>query len=100
MPPWVWFFTVFTFYDPPRACDCHVLFEVFSFHLLKTMFVGTSNHFERASFQVSLFETTANVRIKGKDVIEFQTNKGKRGLWFDVIGENKLKFRSFLLTNS
>ena len=84
----------------PRACDCHVLFEVFSFHLLKTMVVGTSNHFERASFQVSLFETTANVRIKGKDVIEFQTNKGKRSLCFDVIGENKLKFRSFLLTNS
>ena len=100
MPLWVWFFTVFTFYDPPFARVCHVLFEVFSFHLLKTMFVGTSNHFERASFQVSLFETTANVRIKGKDVIEFQTNKGKRGLCFDVIGENKLKFRSFLLTNS
>ena len=76
MPPWVWFVTVFTFYDPPRACDCYVLFEVFSFHLLKTMFVGTSNHFERASFQVSLFETTANVRKK-KGVIEFQTNKGK-----------------------
>ena len=52
---WVWFFTVFTFYDPPFARVCYVLFELFSFHGHMAMFVGTSNNFERASFQVSLF---------------------------------------------
>ena len=55
VPLWVWFFTVFTFYDPPFARVCHVLFEVSSFHGHKTIFVVTSNNFERASFQVSLF---------------------------------------------
>ena len=55
VPLWVCFFTVFTFYDPPFARVCHVLFEVSSFHGHKTIFVVTSNNFERASFQVSLF---------------------------------------------
>ena len=52
---WVWLFTVFTFYDPPFARVCHVLFKVFPFHSHMAIFVGTSNNFERASFQVSLF---------------------------------------------
>ena len=55
VPLWVWFFTVFTFHDPPFARVCHVLFEVSSFHGHMAIFVGTSNNFERASFQVSLF---------------------------------------------
>ena len=72
---WVCFFTVFTFYDPPLARVCHVLFEVFSFHGHKTIFVSAKNNFERASFQVSLFKTITNVGIKR--VIAFQTNKGE-----------------------
>ena len=55
VPLWVWFFTVFTFYDPPFARVCHVLFEVFSFHGHMAIFDSASNNFERASFQVSLF---------------------------------------------
>ena len=62
-------------YDPPLARVCHVLFEVFSFHGHKTIFVGAKNNFERASFQVSLFKTITNVGIKR--VIAFQTNKGE-----------------------
>ena len=72
------FFTVFTFYDPPLARVCHVLFEVFSFHGHKTIFVGANNNFERASFQVSLFKTITNVGIKR--VIAFQTNNKGEGV--------------------
>ena len=52
---WALLFTVFTFYDPPLARVCHVLFEVFSFHGHIAILVGAANTFERASFQVSLF---------------------------------------------
>ena len=54
-PFWVWFFTVFTFYDPPFARVCHMLLEVSSFHGHMAIFVVTSNNYELASFQVSLF---------------------------------------------
>ena len=60
VPLWVLFFTVFTFYDPPFARVCHVLFEIFSFHRHMAIFAGTSNDFEWTSFQVSLFETITN----------------------------------------
>ena len=52
---WVWFFTVFTFYDPPFARICNVLFQVFSFHGRLAIFVGASNNSKQASLQVSLF---------------------------------------------
>ena len=85
VPLWVCSFTVFTFYDPPLARVCHMLFKVFPFHGHKTMFVGTINNFEQANSQVSLFKTATNVRIKR--VIAFQTNKGEGVLVSTSLGK-------------
>ena len=47
---WVFFFTVFTFYDPPLARVCHVFVEIFFLDSLTAVFVDTRNYFEAARF--------------------------------------------------
>lgn len=42
------------FSDPPQARDGHVSFELSLLHGLMTVFVRTSDDFEKTSFQVSL----------------------------------------------
>lgn len=52
---WVWLVAMFTFSDPPRTRDGHVSFEFSLLHGLMTVFVRTSDDFEKTSFKVSLF---------------------------------------------
>ena len=53
--PWLFLFTVHTRHNTPHARFC-VIVQFFSFHYLSAIFVGTSNNFELAGFQVSLLQ--------------------------------------------
>ena len=63
--PWLFLFTVHTRHNTPHARFC-VIVQFFSFHYLRAMFVGTSDKFERAGFQVSLLQAMLYMKKKEK----------------------------------
>ena len=67
--PWLFLFTVHTRHNTPHARFC-VIVQFFSFHYLSAIFVGTSNNFELAGFQVSLLQAIKYIK-RQKKVIFF-----------------------------
>ena len=63
--PWLFLFTVHTRHNTPHARFC-VIVQFFSFHYLSAIFVGTSNNFELAGFQVSLLQAIKYIKKKEK----------------------------------
>ena len=63
--PWLFLFTVHTRHNTPHA-RFSVIVQFFSFHYLSAIFVGTSNNFELAGFQVSLLKAIKYIKKKEK----------------------------------